>query len=95
MADISIDQVKRFLLQLQNKICESLQEIDGGADFETDQWQREQGGGGISRVLRNGNIFEQGGVNFSHVFGGQLPVSAICKDTNLGKKLMCLAAIMI
>lgn len=83
MAEISIEQVKKFLLQLQNKICESLQEIDGGAEFEIDQWQRELGGGGVSRVLRNGNIFEQGGVNFSHVFGGQLPASATASRPEL------------
>ena len=76
MSEISIERVKDFLLQLQNNICQELQDIDGGAKFETDQWQREQGGGGISRVLRNGNVFEQGGVNFSHVFGGKLPPSA-------------------
>ena len=83
MADISIEQVKSFLLQLQSKICERLQDVDGGAEFETDQWQREQGGGGISRVLRNGNVFEQGGVNFSHVFGGQLPASATASRPEL------------
>ncbi|STI11779.1 coproporphyrinogen III oxidase [Escherichia coli] len=61
-------QVKQFLLNLQDTICQQLSAVDG-AEFVEDSWQREAGGGGRSRVLRNGGVFEQAGVNFSHVHG--------------------------
>jgi coproporphyrinogen III oxidase len=67
--------VKTFLLQLQDEICQKLAAADG-AEFQEDNWQREAGGGGRSRVLRNGGIFEQAGVNFSHVHGDAMPASA-------------------
>ena len=76
MTDVNIDHVKTYLLSLQQSICHQLQSFDGAAQFETDQWDRPEGGGGISRVIRNGRIFEKGGVNFSHVFGEDMPASA-------------------
>ena len=66
---------KQFLLSLQDEICQQLSTIDG-TEFVEDNWQREAGGGGRSRVLRNGGIFEQAGVNFSHVHGDAMPASA-------------------
>ena len=71
-----LDQVKHYLLDLQDRICRDLEAQDGDATFVEDAWQREQGGGGRTRVMTNGAVFEKGGVNFSHVFGGQLPPSA-------------------
>jgi coproporphyrinogen III oxidase len=71
-----IEEVKAFLLKLQDNICQTLELADGRGNFIEDNWQREQGGGGRTRVLTNGNVIEQGGVNFSHVFGGKLPASA-------------------
>ncbi|MDO6713068.1 oxygen-dependent coproporphyrinogen oxidase [Aliiglaciecola sp. 2_MG-2023] len=71
-----IDAVKRFLLKLQDDICHTLELVDGKKQFKQDNWQREEGGGGRTRVLTNGQVIEQGGVNFSHVFGTQLPDSA-------------------
>ncbi|WP_027329818.1 oxygen-dependent coproporphyrinogen oxidase [Marinimicrobium agarilyticum] len=68
--------VKDYLLNLQDHICQQLQAEDGGAEFIEDAWDREQGGGGRSRVLTEGNAIEKGGVNFSHVFGEQMPASA-------------------
>ena len=68
-------QVKRYLLQLQETICQKLSAVDG-AEFVEDSWQREGGGGGRSRVLRDGGVFEQAGVNFSHVHGDAMPSSA-------------------
>ena len=68
-------QVKQFLLNLQDTICQQLTAVDG-AEFVEDSWQREAGGGGRSRVLRNGGVFEQAGVNFSHVHGEAMPASA-------------------
>ncbi|MFT4941541.1 MAG: coproporphyrinogen III oxidase [Paraglaciecola sp.] len=71
-----IELVKTFLLKLQDNICQTLELADGKGHFIEDNWQRELGGGGRSRVLTNGRVIEQGGVNFSHVFGGKLPASA-------------------
>lgn len=72
----NITDVKQFLLELQDKICQQLAQVDGQADFIEDAWSREAGGGGRSRVLTSGKIFEQAGVNFSHVYGGKMPASA-------------------
>ncbi|MBC7006541.1 oxygen-dependent coproporphyrinogen oxidase [Photobacterium sp. BZF1] len=76
MQQVNKEAVKAFLLDLQDRICDAVAAQDGQANFEQDEWQREQGGGGRSRVLREGRIFEQAGVNFSHVFGTQMPASA-------------------
>ncbi len=76
MEHVDKHAVKAFLLSLQDQICQSLENQDKGAVFEQDEWQREQGGGGRSRVLRQGSVFEQAGVNFSHVFGTKMPASA-------------------
>ncbi len=70
-----LEQAKAFFMELQDKICAELTAVDG-AEFEQDEWQRAEGGGGRSRVLKGGNIFEQAGVNFSHVFGANMPASA-------------------
>lgn len=58
-----------FIQQLQDKICAQLESIDGKAHFEEDAWQREGGGGGKTRIIRNGEVFEKGGVNTSAVHG--------------------------
>jgi len=71
-----IDQVKDYLRSLQNQIIAQLEQLDGKQTFRRDAWERAGGGGGESRVLTGGGVFEQGGVNFSHVFGDQLPPSA-------------------
>lgn len=71
-----IQQVKTFLLKLQDHICQQLAAADGNGQFSEDQWVREEGGGGQSRVLTHGAVFEQAGVNFSHVAGATLPASA-------------------
>ena len=72
---MNTDKVKEFLLELQDLIVERLEQIDG-KPFQRDQWQRPQGGGGLTRVIEEGNVLERGGVNFSHVMGDQLPPSA-------------------
>ena len=71
-----IAKVRVWLLDLQSRICETLEGIDGEARFHTDSWDRDSGGMGRSRVISNGRVFEKGGVNFSHVFGERLPPSA-------------------
>ena len=58
-----------FIKELQNSICDALEQADGMAKFAEDIWEREEGGGGITRVIANGNVFEKGGVNTSVVFG--------------------------
>ena len=73
---MQIDDVKNYLLGLQQAICDGLAEEDGQAEFIVDEWQREEGGGGRSRVLSEGAVFERAGVNFSHVMGASLPPSA-------------------
>ncbi|ENM5767100.1 oxygen-dependent coproporphyrinogen oxidase [Vibrio mimicus] len=79
-SNIDKQAVKSFLLQLQDQICQQLEAADGQVQFIEDAWQREPGeklgGGGRTRVMRDGAVFEQGGVNFSHVFGEQMPGSA-------------------
>ncbi|WP_439134283.1 oxygen-dependent coproporphyrinogen oxidase [Pseudomaricurvus sp.] len=68
--------VKQYLLSLQDSICAQLQAEDGEGKFVEDSWDREEGGGGRSRVMVDGAVIEKGGVNFSHVFGTQMPASA-------------------
>lgn len=70
------EAVRDYLLGLQDEICRQLAEEDGAQDFITDEWQRPAGGGGRSRVLSEGAVFEKAGVNFSHVSGDGLPPSA-------------------
>ena len=69
------DQVLEFFIKLQTDIIQALQTIDG-KQFITDTWHRPEGGGGTSRLVEDGNIFERGGCNYSHVFGRRLPPSA-------------------
>jgi coproporphyrinogen III oxidase len=63
------DRFHQYILQLQNNICNALEEVDGKAKFEEDKWTREEGGGGITRIITNGTVLEKGGVNTSAVFG--------------------------
>lgn len=76
MSTHQLEQVKTYLLNLQDEICAGLTAADGGGEFAEDSWQRPGGGGGRSRVLKQGGVFEQGGVGFSHVHGDQMPASA-------------------
>ncbi len=71
-----VERIKSYFLGLQDNICKELEEVDGSGKFVTDQWLREQGGGGRTRVLSSGKVIEKGGVNFSHVFGDSMPASA-------------------
>jgi coproporphyrinogen III oxidase len=77
--DLLKDRASKFFTDLQDKICAGLEACDGKAKFHEDNWQREGGGGGRTRVISEGAIFEKAGVNFSAVFG-EMP-------ENLGKKL--------
>ena len=75
MAPVSTDAVKTYLIGLQARIVAALEEIDGKS-FSADSWQRPEGGGGISRIIEEGNVIERGGVGFSHVMGANLPPTA-------------------
>ncbi len=76
MSNVDVDSVKQYLMHLQDSICEALELEDGNGIFQEDAWQREEGGGGRSRVLADGAVFESAGINFSHVYGAGLPASA-------------------
>ncbi len=76
--------VSRYFMDLQDRICAALEEEDGGNAFVEDRWERAEGGGGRTRVLRGGELFEQAGVNFSHVKGSSLPPSASARRPELG-----------
>lgn len=69
------DAVRTYLTGLQQRIVDALEAADGES-FRTDAWQRPEGGGGITRVIEGGRVFERGGVLFSHVQGERLPASA-------------------
>lgn len=73
--DEKLASVKHFLLDLQHRICQQLSALDE-VSFIEDCWQRDAGGGGRTRVLSGGIVFEQAGVNFSHVYGAAMPASA-------------------
>ncbi|HFO2531312.1 TPA: oxygen-dependent coproporphyrinogen oxidase [Yersinia enterocolitica] len=91
-----IAQIKTYLLDLQDKICVALAAADGSATFTEENWTREEGGGGRSRVLVKGAVFEQAGVNFSHVSGATLPASATAHRPELaGRSFQALGVSLV
>ncbi|MEB3279725.1 MAG: oxygen-dependent coproporphyrinogen oxidase [Lyngbya sp.] len=72
-------RVSQFMKQIQDEICQGLEQLDGKSQFQEDSWERPEGGGGRSRVIRDGDVFEQGGVNFSEVWGASLPPSILAQ----------------
>lgn len=96
MSTPDVHAVKEYLLRLQNSICDELEAEDGEAQFIEDAWEREQGGGGRTRVLSEGAVFEQAGVNFSHVFGSQMPASATAHRPELaGRKFQAMGVSLV
>jgi coproporphyrinogen III oxidase len=79
----SVPAVIAYLRELHDGITDALEALDGSGTFRRDPWQRPEGGGGESRVLRAGAVFEQAGINFSHVLGGKLPASATAQRPEL------------
>ena len=72
-----IEQVKKYLIDLQQTICSEIELLDGGTVFEQDYWSRDdQRGNGVTCIISNGNVFEKGGVNFSIIRGDKMPKSA-------------------
>jgi len=93
---IEIDSIRSYLFTLQDSITEALCNLDGSLDLHEDEWHREEGGGGRSRVMRNGDIFEQAGINFSDVFGDELPASATAHRPDLaGRKFQALGVSLV
>jgi len=85
-AGIDTEAVRSYLLDLQERIRSALTEIDPDVAMRRDEWQRDEGGGGISRVLAEGRVFEKAGVNFSHVMGAGLPASATASRPELADR---------
>ena len=81
-----LNTVRTYLLALQDSICAALEKEDGSARFKDDTWTRAEGGGGRSRVLSDGAVFEKAGVGFSHVSGASLPPSATASRPELAGK---------
>lgn len=91
-----IHRVKEFFLSLQDTICRSLENIDQKATFQQDNWERKEGGGGRTRVLTHGALFEQAGVNFSHVYGDTLPKSATAHRPELaGRRFQAMGVSLV
>ena len=76
-------RMQQWLMGLQDAICADIEQLDGAARFHEDTWQRAEGGGGRTRILRDGAVFEQAGINFSHVSGTRLPPSATAQRPEL------------
>jgi coproporphyrinogen III oxidase len=76
VANSPVEQVRTYLLKLQDSISTACEKTDGTGCFREDEWSRREGGGGRSRVMEEGGVFEKAGINFSHVFGSELPPSA-------------------
>jgi len=93
---IEIEAIRSYLMTLQNSITDALCDLDSTLVLQEDEWDREEGGGGCSRVMRNGDVFEQAGINFSHVFGNELPASATTHRPELtGKKFQALGVSLV
>ncbi len=75
--------VRQYLLELQDRLCTALELEDGQGRFVEDAWQHSSGGGGRTRVLNSGLVFEQAGVNYSYVKGDRLPAAATVKRPEL------------
>jgi len=73
---VDAQAVRSFLTQFHDQLCEQLEALDGSAKFVDDHWERAEGGGGNTRTLTGGSLFEKAGVAFSHIQGTQLPPSA-------------------
>ena len=79
-----IEQVKKYLIDLQQTICSEIELLDGGSVFEQDYWSRDdQRGNGVTCIISNGNVFEKGGVNFSIIRGDKMPKSATANRPEL------------
>ncbi|MEO5573368.1 MAG: oxygen-dependent coproporphyrinogen oxidase [Gammaproteobacteria bacterium] len=91
-----INVVKTYLMGLQEGICAALEAEDGAGRFSEDIWERAEGGGGRSRVMADGAVFEQAGIGFSHVSGDKLPPSATAHRPELaGRRWQALGVSLV
>ncbi len=91
-----VNQVRDYLLKLQDNICQAFERLDGDSRFREDEWTREEGGGGRSRVLEGGAVFEKAGINFSHVHGSELPPSATAARPELaGRRFQAMGVSLV
>ena len=93
---IDTKAVEHWLQHYQDLTSETLAQVDGGATFQEDSWVREAGGGGRSRVLRDGAVFEQAGINYSRVSGDALPAAATAQRPELaGRSFVAMGVSMV
>lgn len=92
-----IEQIKKYLLDLQVDICEEFGKLDSISNFDTDIWKRDDGrGSGITRVISDGSLFEKGGVNYSIISGDKMPKSATALRPDLeGRKYTALGLSLV
>ncbi|MEJ2141492.1 MAG: oxygen-dependent coproporphyrinogen oxidase [Gammaproteobacteria bacterium] len=102
MSQVDVNAIKEYLLNLQDEICKALAEEDGGKSFLEDSWDRDDDtsttlrGGGRSRVMEEGKVFEKAGINFSHVHGDTLPGSATAHRRELaGRSFQALGVSLV
>ena len=92
---MEIAAIRDYLIDLQERIVGRLEAADG-LPFRRDEWQRPEGGGGISRLIEEGHLFERGGVNFSQVMGSALPASATAQRPELaGRRWQALGVSLV
>jgi len=94
-ADAAIAPVETWLRGLQDRICAAIETLDGGARFAEDSWTRPEGGGGRTRVLREGKVFEQAGIGYSRVEGARMPASATAHRPELAGKSWVAAGVSL
>ncbi len=82
----AIASIKKYLLDLQNRLCDFLEQEDGSVKFIEDKWEHKESGGGLTRVLTDGAVIEKSGVNFSHISGLSLPPAATAKRPELAAR---------
>jgi len=82
----AIERVEAYLYALQDRLTTALTAEDGGSGFREDRWERPEGGGGRSRVLEDGAVFEKAGINFSSVRGESLPAAATAQRPQLADR---------
>ena len=95
MSAPDITAVHDYLTRLQDRLCAGLHALDGD-HFRDDAWRRADGGGGRTRVLEAGQVFEKGGVNLSHVYGDRLPPSATAQRPELaGRRFQAMGVSLV
>lgn len=75
-----------FIMEMQGEICKKLEQLDGKQNFQIDKWHRKEGGGGITCIMNDGDVFEKAGVNIS-VVHGDLPPAAVAQMKSRGHDL--------